>query len=79
MKSPIQLAPLLQCFGLSILCAAATVSGASAAAYPNMGKSPGTEFAPFRRSPGTNGPADHPNHLVSNHDHRPTMRRAAVT
>ena len=36
MKSPIQLAPILQRFGLSTLCAVATVSGASAAAYPNM-------------------------------------------
>lgn len=36
MKGPIPLAPILQCFGLSILCAAATASSASAAAYPNM-------------------------------------------
>lgn len=36
MKSPIQLAPILQRFGLSILYAAITVSGASAAAYPSM-------------------------------------------
>ena len=36
MKTPTQLAPILQRVGLAILYAAATVSGASAAAYPNM-------------------------------------------
>lgn len=36
MKSPIRLAPILQRFGLAILYVSMTVSGASAAAYPNM-------------------------------------------
>ena len=36
MKSPIQLIPILWRLGLSVSCAAATMSGASAAVYPSM-------------------------------------------
>ena len=36
MKRPMQLTPILQRFGLSILCAGAAVSAAGAAVYPSM-------------------------------------------